>query len=188
MLPLDMHAMGADFWTGNLHKWACTPAGTGALWVAPKWRPQMLSLIVSWGEQDGFPVSFERVGTDDLSAWLAAPKSLELLGSLGWDRLRKHNEDLVLWAQARVAEILGVPDSELRHDPGVSMATVPLPLGWADTKEQAQALQEHMVTRGVEMAIGSWSGRGGIRLSAYAYNCPADYERLALGVRDLMIS
>ena len=37
-----------------------------------------------------------------------------------------------------------------------------------------------------EMAIGAWNGRGGIRLSAYAYNSPADYERLALGVRDLM--
>ena len=96
----------------------------------------------SWGEQDGFPVSFERVGTDDLSAWLAAPKSLDLLGNLGWDRLRKHNEDLVLWAQARVAEILGVPASELRHDPGVSMATVPLPAGWADTREEAQAIQD----------------------------------------------
>ncbi len=186
MLPLDMHSMGADFWTGNLHKWACAPAGTGALWVAPQWREQMLSLIVSWGEQDGFPVSFERVGTDDLSAWLAAPKSLDLLGSLGWDRIRKHNEDLVLWAQARVAEILGVPASELRHDPGVSMATVPLPAGWADTREEAQAIQDHMVTRGVEMAIGSWNGHGGIRLSAYAYNRPDDYERMALGVRELM--
>jgi len=187
MLPLDMHAMGADFWTGNLHKWACAPAGTGALWVAPQWRPQMLSLIVYWAEQDGFPLSFERVGTDDLSAWLAAPKALELLGGLGWDRVRKHNEALVSWAQATVGEILGAPESELRHDAGTSMALVPLPAGWADTKEQAQAVQEHMVTRGVEMAIGCWNGRCRIRLSSYAYNSPADYERMALGVRELMV-
>ncbi|HXR22755.1 MAG TPA: hypothetical protein VN786_09380, partial [Acidimicrobiales bacterium] len=66
------------------------------------------------------------------------------------------------------------------------MATVPLPSGWADTREQAQAVQKAMVTRGVEMAIGCWNGRGGIRLSAYAYNCPSDYERMALGVRELM--
>ncbi len=187
MLALDMPGIGADFWTGNLHKWACTPAGTGALWVAPRWRQQMLPLIVSWGEQDGFPVSFERVGTDDLSAWLAAPMSLELLGGLGWDRVRKHNEALVCWAQAKVGEILGASERELRHDSGLSMALVPLPAGWADTKEQAQAVQDHMVTRGVEMAIGCWNGRGRIRLSAQAYNCPSDYERMALGVRELMV-
>jgi isopenicillin-N epimerase len=186
MLALDMHAIGADFWTGNLHKWACTPAGTGALWVAPRWRPQMLSLIVSWGEQDGFPTSFERVGTDDLSAWAAAPLSLDLLGGLGWDRVRQHNEALVRWAQATVAEIVGTPASELRHDDGLSMALVPLPPGWADTREEAQAIQEHMVTQGVEMAIGCWKGRGRIRLSAQAYNCPSDYERMALGVRELV--
>jgi len=186
MLPLDVPALGADFWTGNLHKWACTPAGTGALWVAPEWRPQMRSLIVSWGEQEPFPGPFDRVGTDDLTAWLAAPKSLELLGGLGWDRIRRHNEALVLWAQATVADALGVPDGDLRHDPGVSMAVVRFPPGRADTREQCQALQDAMASRGVEMAIGCWNGRGGARLSAQAYNCPADYERMALGLRELM--
>ncbi len=122
MLPLEVPKLGADFWVGNLHKWACAPPGTGVLWVAPQWREQMLSLVVSWGEAEGFPTSFERVGTDDLTAWVAAPYSLRLLGSLGWDRVRAHNEALVVWAQATVAEILGPQASELRHDPGISMA------------------------------------------------------------------
>jgi isopenicillin-N epimerase len=186
MLPLDVPSMGVDFWTGNLHKWACAPAGTGALWVAPQWREQMKSLVVSWGEHDGFPLSFERVGTDDLSAWVAAPLSLQLLGSLGWERLRSHNERLVGWAQAAVAEVLGTEAGELRHDPGLSMALVPLPAGKADTREATIAIQDEMAARGVEMAIGCWNGRGRIRLSAYAYNCPADYERMALGVRQCL--
>lgn len=186
MLPLDMSAMKADFWTGNLHKWACAPAGTGALWVSPERRASMQSIIVSWGEQDGFPLSFDRVGTDDLSCWLAAPLALEVLGNLGWDRLRRHNEALVVWAQATVAEILGVPAGELQHDTGLSMALVPLPAGLVDTREQAQALQDQMVSRGVEMTIGCWNGRARARLSAYAYNSPPDYERMALGLRDLL--
>ena len=95
MLPLEVPKMGVDFWVGNLHKWACAPVGTGALWVAPAWQEQMLALIVSWGEAEGFPLSFQRVGTDDLSAWVAAPRSLDVLGSLGWDRVRAHNEALV---------------------------------------------------------------------------------------------
>jgi isopenicillin-N epimerase len=186
MLPLDVPELGADFWVGNLHKWACAPPGTGVLWVAPQWREQMLSLVVSWGETEGFPTSFERVGTDDLTAWVAAPFSLRLLESLGWDRVRAHNEALVVWAQATVAEILGQPASELRHDAGLAMAVVWLPAGFCETREQAHSVHDHMVNRGVELSIGSWGGRGRIRLSAYVYNQPSDYERLALGIRDLM--
>jgi isopenicillin-N epimerase len=186
MLPLEVPKLGADFWVGNLHKWACAPAGTGALWVASPWQRQMLALVVSWAEAEGFPLSFERVGTDDLSAWVAAPGSLRLLGSLGWDRLRAHNEALVRAGQATVAEMLGSPPGELRHDPGLSMTLVPLPPGLADSREQTQAIKAEMAKRGVEISIGCWNGRGRIRLSAQAYNRPADYERLGLGVRDLL--
>jgi isopenicillin-N epimerase len=188
MLPLDVPGIGADFWVGNMHKWACAPVGSGALWVAPQWREEMLSLVVSWGEPDGYPQSFDWVGTDDISAWLATPDSLRLLASLGWDRVRAHNQALVGWAQARVAEILGVPSGDLRHDPGLSMALVRLPPGRADTRDQTQKIQDHMVTLGVEMAIGCWNGRGAIRLSAQVYNQPSDYERMAIGVRDFLAS
>jgi isopenicillin-N epimerase len=186
MLPLEVPKLGADFWVGNLHKWACAPAGTGALWVAPPWQQQMLALVVSWAEAEGFPRSFERVGTDDLSAWVAAPGSLHLLASLGWDRLRAHNEALVRAGQATVAEIIGSPPGELRHDPGLSMTLVPLPPGAADSREQTQAIKAEMAKRGVEISIGCWNGRGRIRLSAQVYNRPADYERLGLGIRDLL--
>lgn len=186
MLPLDVPKLGVDFWTGNLHKWACAPPGTGVLWVAPQWREQMRSLVVSWGETEGFPTSFERVGTDDLTAWVAAPCSLHLLESLGWDRVRAHNEALVKWAQATVADILGQPANELRHDAGLSMALAWLPPGVAETRDQAHSIQEHLATLGVEMTVGSWNGRGRIRLSAYVYNQPSDYERLAMGVRDFI--
>jgi isopenicillin-N epimerase len=186
MLPLEVPKIGADFWVGNLHKWACAPAGTGALWVAPQWQERMSALVVSWGEAEGFPLSFQRVGTDDLSAWVSAPLSLQLLESLGWDRVRAHNEALVCWAQTTVAQILGSRPEELGHDTGLSMALVPLPPGVADSREQAQWVRAGMAKRGVEMSIGCWNGRGRIRLSAHVYNCPADFERLGLGVRDLL--
>ena len=188
MLPLDVPGLGADFWVGNMHKWACAPAGSGALWVDPQWREEIRPLIVSWSEPDGYPSSFDSVGTDDLSAWLATPEALRTLGSLGWDRVRAHNEALVGWAQPRVAEILGLPPSDLRHDPGLSMALLFLPAGTADSLEQAYKLRDQMAEAGVEMAMGCWNGRGTVRLSAQVYNQPSDYERLATGLRDLMPS
>jgi isopenicillin-N epimerase len=186
MLALNVPGLGADFWVGNLHKWGCAPAGSGALWVAPQWRQEILSLVVSWSEPDGYPSSFDSVGTDDLSAWLVTPDALRMLGSLGWDRIRAHNEALVRWAQSKVAEILGLPPRDLRHDPGLSMALLRLPPGTADSLEQALKIRDQMAQLGVEMAMGSWNGRGTVRLSAQVYNQPSDYERLAIGLRDLL--
>lgn len=185
MLPVDVPAIGADFWTGNLHKWACAPAATGVLWVAPEWQKQMLSLVVSWDEPEGFPASFERVGTNDLSAWLAAPAALRLLESLGWGRVRSHNEALACWAQATVAEIIGTDPAELHHDPGTSMATVPLPNGRIESKEQARAFQVELADLGVETVVTPWTG-GTLRLSAHVYNQPGDYRRLGEAVRDCL--
>lgn len=186
MLDLDVPALGADFWTGNLHKWPCAPAGTGALWVAPQWQDRIRTLVVSHGERDGFPVAFDHTGTDDLSAWLAAPVALRMLGSLGWDRVRRHNETLVRTAQAIVADILGIPSSQLRHDRGLSLAVVPLPVGLADENAAGRSLRGHLVQRGIETAMPRWHGRGTVRLSAHAYNKPADYERLALAIREFI--
>jgi isopenicillin-N epimerase len=186
MLDLDVPGLGVDFWTGNLHKWPCAPAGTGALWVAPAWHDRIQTLTVSHGEREGYPTAFDHTGTNDLSAWLAAPVSLRMLGSLGWDRVRSHNEALVRAAQSIVAEVLGIPSSQLRHDRGLSLAIVPLPIGLADDNDSARSLHRHLIGRGIESAMPRWKGRGTVRLSAHVYNSPADYERLALGIRDFI--
>jgi isopenicillin-N epimerase len=188
MLPIDIPSIDADFWLGNLHKWPCAPAGTAVLWVAPRWQDQMLPLVASGNGSEGFPASFDRLGTNDLSAWLAAPSALRLLGSLGWDRVRAHNEALALWGQATVAEALGVPESDLRHDSGLSMTVVPLLRRSGDARAQGLAIQEHLVKLGIETQMPTWNGRVTIRLSAHVYNQPSDYERIALGVRDALAS
>lgn len=186
MLAVDVPALGADFWTGNLHKWVCAPPGTGVLWVAPEWQSQVKSPVVSWNEPYGFPSSLERVGTNDLSSWLAAPVAIRLLGALGWERARSHNEALVGAGQRTVAEILGTGEQGLRHDPGLSMALVPLPPdSGIGSQEDAEALQARLAGMGVETVVTPWLG-GALRLSAHVYNQPADYERLGVAVRNAL--
>lgn len=187
MLDVDVSALGADFWTGNLHKWAFAPRGTAVLHVAESWRRAVLPLVASWGEPAGFPGAFSDVGTADLTAWLSAPRALRVLQHLGLDRLRRHNVELAVAGQREVAAALGVDPARLPRDPAVSMQVVPLPAGVATDDASAAALQARIgESAAVEVAVTTWAGRGFVRLSAQAYNAPADYARLAADLPALL--
>jgi isopenicillin-N epimerase len=55
-LPLDVAAIGADAYAGNLHKWLSAPKGSGFLFVRPEHHAWIESSIVSWGWVDGSDV------------------------------------------------------------------------------------------------------------------------------------
>jgi isopenicillin-N epimerase len=187
MLAVDLDRLGADFFVGTLHKWCCAPRGTGVLHAAERWRPVLRPLVASWGEDEGFPLAFDDTGTEDPSAWLSAPRALRVLEGLGLDRLRRHNVELAVAGQLEVAAALQVPAADLPRDSGVSMQLVPLPEGVADTPAAAGALQDRIGEQAaVEVAISSFDGRGYVRLSAHAYNAPADYRRLATDLPGLL--
>ena len=187
MLAVDLDRLGADFFVGTLHKWCCAPRGTGVLHAAERWRPVLRPLVASWGEDEGFPLAFDDTGTEDPSAWLSAPRALRVLEGLGLDRLRRHNVELAVAGQLEVAAALQVSTADLPRDSGVSMQLVPLPEGVADTPAAAGALQDRIGEQAaVEVAISSFDGRGYVRLSAHAYNAPADYRRLATDLPGLL--
>jgi isopenicillin-N epimerase len=187
MLAVDIDRLGADFFVGTLHKWCCAPRGTGVLHAAERWRPVLRPLVASWGEDEGFPLAFDDTGTEDPSAWLSAPRALRVLEGLGLDRLRRHNVELAVAGQLEVAAALQVAATDLPRDSGVSMQLVPLPEGVADTPAAAGALQDRIGEQAaVEVAISSFDGRGYVRLSAHAYNAPADYRRLATDLPSLI--
>jgi isopenicillin-N epimerase len=187
MLGVELDGLGADYWAGNLHKWCCAPRGTAVLHVAAEHRSRMRPLVAGWGEPAGFPDAFHEMGTDDLTAWLAAPRALRLLDQLGFERLRRHNVELAVHGQRVVADALGVDPTALPRDAAVSMQLVPLPSGVASTPDDAQALQARIGEQiAVEVAVTSWAGQGFVRLSAQAYNSPADYARLAADLPALL--
>jgi isopenicillin-N epimerase len=182
MLPVDVTAIGADFWVGNLHKWAYAPRGTALFAVAAGWRRKIDPLAVSWHQDDGFPLSVEFQGTLDYSPWLSAPAGLFVLRTLGVDAVRAHNAALVAYGQSVVGKALGAVPADL-PDPGApaaAMRIVPLPAGLATTTAEARWLREHIAdTLLTETQITAWGGRGWLRMSAQVYNRPEEYDRLA---------
>jgi isopenicillin-N epimerase len=180
----DIPALGADYWVGNLHKWAYTPRGSAVLWSRP--GADVTPGVLSWGLEDGYAASFDHPGTWDCAGWLAVPDGLAYWAALGgWDRVARL-ADLVAGGQKRVADALGVTLDGLPATPAPAMRLVPLPDGVLAGQAQADELYEALSRQRVEVAPVSFGGAGYLRIAAAPYNTPDDYDRLARVVCGLL--
>ena len=202
MVPVEVDALGAAYWTANGHKWLCGPKGTAVLWVREDRRERIHPLVVSHGanaDLDGrsrFRHEFDWVGTADPTGFLTLPAAIDWMRDVaapyggGWPALLAANHALALAGRDLVAEALGIeppaPDSMLG-----AMAAVPLPgvaieaaEAFHDVLESEDSIQVPIVRWPVPAALdGSVEPSVLIRISAQRYNEPADYERLAAVLR-----
>lgn len=188
MLPVRVDELGADFWIGNLHKWAFAPRGTAVLVVSTRWRERVEPLVTSWEQAAGYPVAVEMQGTLDYTPWLAAPAALHTLRSLGLDMVRQHNASLAAYGQRVVGAALGLTPTDLPAPGGpVSMRVVPLPAGCVTTSADASALRRRIATElATEVSVHAWGDGGLLRLSAQVYNTADEYDRLAARLPNLL--
>ena len=186
MVDLDLSALDPDFWTGNFHKWCCSPRGAAGLYVRAEHREWIAPLVTSWYVKEGFVDSFGWLGTTDYTPYLSVPAAIGLMEELGWERLRRHNRRLAAYGAEVVREALGTapPTTAEVYE---AMSLVALPDGTAATVDETKALSRRVAeTLGAEVAVLPWRDRAYLRLSAQAYNTPVEYEELAVGLRKLL--
>ena len=180
-LPLDIAALGVDWYVGNLHKWAFAPRACGFLWVAPAHRAALHPPVISWGLDVGLAQEFDWTGTRDPSAVLSAPAGIAFMRDvLGLEAMRTWNHDLV-W---RMAHMLAARWGQAWTTPEAMvgcMASVPLPARIATLGEAAApALKDWLFfERRIEAQVLTIRGQAHVRLAAQVYNDESDYERLA---------
>ncbi|MFG1625856.1 aminotransferase class V-fold PLP-dependent enzyme [Kribbella sp. NPDC049227] len=171
-------ADGADFWTGNFHKWPASPRATAGLVVAEKWRSETLPLIVSWSEYDErLPERFDMQGTYDYVPWIAAPESLRVLDELDWPVRRSQLSNLIDEGARIIAKALATGVAEVAR-PAATMRLVELPSSVDLTSGEAFKIRVSRELK-AEITLTGFDGRGFIRLSAHAYNSLQDYKSLA---------
>jgi isopenicillin-N epimerase len=193
MLPLDLKALGAAYYTGNFHKWTCAPKGAAMLWVRRDLQPRVRPLVTSHGansprkDRTRFRLEFDWGGTDDPTPYLCVPDAIRFLGGLlpgGWPALMAHNRRTALAMRTRLAARLGV---ELPCPDDMIGTLAALPLPDAPTVDAAPsayqtALQTALVERHrVQVPIVVWPAapRRLVRISAQVYNHVGEYDRLA---------
>ena len=193
MIDLDVAAIGADYYTGNFHKWVCTPKAAAFLSVSEEKIPQIRPLVISHGansaakdEADRFYNEFWWQGTADPTPVFTIPVGIDHMASLvdgGWPEIRRRNRSLALEARALLNEHLG--ETPLAPDVMIgSIATVRIPDGDGPAPTSALDIDPDQTTlyfeHGVEVPLTPWPKwpHRVLRVSAQLYNSIEDYERL----------
>lgn len=198
MIPLDVSAVGADFYTGNLHKWLLAPTGSGFLVVGPGNEDRLEPLHVSWGyHPDKYPLgeggsapgpddrdaygSTRRVrflefeGTRDVCPWLAVPDAIDFQAALGWDAVRGRMAELAAYTRRAVGGRLGLKLATPAV-PGLhgAMTAFELPAGTDPHRLRAQLWDAR-----VEIPVIERPDRLLIRVSHHFYTTESEIDRLA---------
>jgi isopenicillin-N epimerase len=179
-VPVDLAALGADYYSGNAHKWLSAPKGAGFLHVRPEHQDRVDAAIVSWGYREGstFSQRLEKQGTRDPAAWLAVPDAIHFQAERDWDVVRERCRRLTAEARRELCDLLGTeplaPESMLAQMAGVRLPRL------------APDLSERLFTRHrVEIPVGG-PEKNLLRLSVAAYTTRDEIDRLlAALVREL---
>ena len=199
MLPLELDALGAAYYTGNCHKWLCTPKGSALLHVRRDRQEQLRPLVVSHGansartDRSRFRLEFDFCGTGDYTPFLCVPAAIRFLDQLlagGLPALRQHNHDLALAGRALLCEALGAAPPASESMIG-SLASVILP--WSDQPLlephgidplHAALWEQHRI----EVPVMRWPTPKLrlLRISPQIYNDLGQYAHLAEVLRTLV--
>ncbi len=181
MLDLDIESLGADWYTGNCHKWLFAAKGCAFLWAsAERWetlRPAVIS------HAPGGVEAFDWPGTRDFSPWLSLSEALSFYEELGEDALRSHNRELALWAARHLAEAW---DTELPCPEGMigAMASLKVPGSEGSGQEEAESLRDRLWDAyRIEVPVTAIGGALYLRISAQVYNQRYQYQVLAEALR-----
>lgn len=193
MVPLDITEIGPAYYTGNCHKWLCTPKGAAILYVRRDLQPGIRPLTISHGanspreDKTLFHLEFGWTGTDDPTAYLCVPESIRFMGSLlpgGWPELMERNRNLALEARRLLCSAVGVEEPCPEEMIG-TLASVPLAPGTFHFKTTALAFDElDTVLReeyGFEVPVLAYPDGPSsiIRIAAQIYNSIEQYAALA---------
>lgn len=191
-VPLDLTALGADFYAGNCHKWMMAPKGAAFLHARPELQHLLIPLAISHGWRSerqttgpfggtAFVDAMEMQGTRDPAAWLTVPAALDFARDRGWRGVGPACADLAWETAERIRVRTGLPSLCAREFSAPQMVAMQAPE--CDPMWLGRALRDRY---GIEIPVVNWRGRIFLRVSIQGYNAPQDADRLVEAAADLL--
>lgn len=189
-IDLNLTSLGADFYTGNAHKWMCAPKGAAFLHARPEHHERLHAGVTSWGYahemgacsagHEGYTGTslLERrlqwQGTRDLSAWLSVPAAIDFIEQPQWRAAAHQARQQALALMHEVCERTNHP----RLGPDECwgrMVCLPVP----HPATQAAAVQERLRTQDrIEAPVTVHGHHAFVRVSIQPYNSVQDIQAI----------
>jgi kynureninase len=186
VLPVDVHAIGADFLTGGVLKWLCGGPGGSFLWVRPEVSASVAPALTGW-QAHRHPFAFEPEmayadgaarwlgGTPVIPALFAATAGPQILREAGMAAIRvksvRQTSRLIELADAR-GYLVSAP-----RDPARRGGTVAFDVPHA--REVAQALLAREV-------IVDYRPGAGIRVAPHFYTSDDEVESVVGEIDEIL--
>ena len=191
-IPLHLDALGADFYSGNCHKWLMAPKGSAFLHVRAEWQSMMNPLVIShgWAAEPGpsgafgnstFIDSIEMQGTRDPAAWLSVPAAIRFRHDHGWDRVAAACRALAQDTAERITRRTGLAPFSSPAFCAPQMVAMPIP-PCEPLELQKTLLDQYRI----EIPVFRWKNHHIARLSVQGYNTPAEMDALVDGLTGLL--
>lgn len=197
MIPLDVTDVGADYYTGNLHKWLLAPSGAGFLAIGPGNEDRLQPLHVSWGyHADQYPIGdggaaagpddrdvygstprtrfLEFEGTRDVTPWLVVPDAIDFQAELGWEAIRGRIAERIRHTHRRMTDV-GLP-AATPTDPRLCGAMAAFRLR---DDVNIRTLKKALWAERIEVPLILRPDRTLIRVSCHFYTTEAEIDKLA---------
>lgn len=194
-IPVDIGALGCDYYVAACHKWMCAPKGSAFAYVAPSHHESMVPLTISTGwpgckfnelpnGRSSLVHYQEYQGTRDIAAFLTVPSAIEYQATHGWDFQRERCHQLAIETQKRICAITGLePFSPFSGEYFGQFVAVPLPDG--DIAPLIETMKAEKIV--VPVFVLPQTGQNCIRVSFQAYSTEADMEKLLAVLSDYYV-
>ena len=187
-IDLDLPAIGADFYTGNCHKWLSSPKGAAFLYAHREAQALIEPLVVGWGYDAEPEMSYgsrfldtlQWLGTIDYAAYLSVPAAIRFQAEHDWPAVQQACHHLLGNALAGIGALTGLPSVYPDDTHYHQMAVAPLPPATDIVALKRRLLDDYRI----EIPCTRWNDQPFIRVSIQAYNTAEDVAALieALGV------
>jgi isopenicillin-N epimerase len=191
-IPVDLEGLGADFYTGNCHKWMMAPKGSAFLYSRLDRQDLLEPLIVSWGWGDNSPYvgdtkffqEQEWWGTINPASYLSVSAAIQFHEDNNWDVIRQQCSSMLSETIREIENLTGLPSiyGENREN-FVQIAAAELPEEWHPEKIQGWLYDKYRI----EIPVIKWEGRWLIRPSVQGYNTQKELSYLLSALEEYLI-
>lgn len=182
-LDLRLDDFGADFYTGNCHKWLLAPKGAAFLWVRPESQPLIEPLVVSWGnasvEDSPFIQENEYQGTRDIAPYLAVVAAIRFYRDYDWKNVAARCRAIAQDVRTMFVETLGGP-------PLAPPSWYAQLVAHEVAPDHPERIKDRLYDEfRIEIPISQLGDRWFIRASVQGYNDASEYEALRAALRQV---